>query len=538
MLLLVGWLAFRVQWRRRVHYHTLWGPVLPRERVHQSLRELLVELDRVLTPKVEWWLDAGSLLGAWREGAIIPWDDDVDVGIRERDHARVLALEFRAPFRLVQVSRGWSLDKVVPFMVRLVGPSPTFLRLLDTRTQLYVDILEFAEVEGTLQMLPLSWMHPHPTHNHKPFRVPREWVFPLGRLAMEGKAYPSPARPQAYLERMYGDLAPPRPPVTMLSGGLSRTTGGEVYNGEVYQLLRERGYRVRHLQVYWLRAATLVWLLPGVGPLLASLVLAPFLALLPGVLVEDEHCTANLVGTNWLRRLLGRGKVVVIVYHMADYHSERATPWSRWQQWARLAAADLVVCISEHTRAEVATLGVRAVVVEPGIEPAVRGERSVGEGPLQLLAVGNCVPRKGLDVLLRALEPPMQLRVAGEARGRYFREVLVPLAGPNVCFEGRVSAERLRELYARSHVLVLPSLQEGYSIVVSEALYCGLQVVASDLPAVRDRVPEHMRFAVGDVEGLARILRELRPVSAPPAVEVRDWAKCRAEFWEVVRAWL
>ncbi len=554
-LLVVLWVAFRMQWRRRVHYHTLWGPVLSRAEVHASLRELLIELDRVLTGHVEWWLDAGSLLGAWREGALIPWDDDVDVAIRQRDHERVLALEFRAPFRLVQVSRGWSLDKLVPFMVRLVGPSSTFLRLLDTRTQLYVDILEFGEDEGLLRLLPLSWMHPHPTHDHKPFRVSRETVFPLGRLPMEGVHYPCPALPQAYLERMYGsDLSPdhrwdgrryvPRAPVTMLSGGLSErpTTGGEAYNRQVYDLLRERGHAVRHLQVYWLRSLTLLGLLPVVGPPLASLILAPFLALVPGMLIEDEHCTAHLIGTNWLRRLLGRGRVVIIVHHMADYRSERASPWSRWQQWARLAAADLVVCNSAHTRDEVLSLGVPAVVVEPGIDPALKGERAVGEGRLELLAVGNCVPRKGFDVLLRALAlvPPgsMRLRVAGDIRGSHYRDVLRPLTGPDVGFEGRVSPERLRELYASSHALVLPSLQEGYSIVVSEAFHCGLQVVASDLPAVRDRVPEGLRFPPGDADGLARILVGLRPVPARAAVDARVWAKCRAEFWEVVRAWL
>lgn len=41
------------------------------------------------------WLDYGSLLGAWRDHGIVPWEFDVDMGVREEVHvARLL------PFRV------------------------------------------------------------------------------------------------------------------------------------------------------------------------------------------------------------------------------------------------------------------------------------------------------------------------------------------------------------------------------------------------------------------------------------------------------
>jgi lipopolysaccharide cholinephosphotransferase len=63
------------------------------QRVHAALMDALMKLDVFLTDRgIDWWLDSGSLLGAARYGHLIPWDDDIDIGVRYDDVDAIKAI--------------------------------------------------------------------------------------------------------------------------------------------------------------------------------------------------------------------------------------------------------------------------------------------------------------------------------------------------------------------------------------------------------------------------------------------------------------
>jgi glycosyltransferase involved in cell wall biosynthesis len=141
-------------------------------------------------------------------------------------------------------------------------------------------------------------------------------------------------------------------------------------------------------------------------------------------------------------------------------------------------------------------------------------ERLLGyrAGELLLLSVGSTVPRKRLDVLLRAFAGIMNripgvrlIRVGGSLTGPQLdlaRHLGVIGSITELPF---VERSVLSAVYRRATLLLQPSEAEGFGLPVAEAMARGCPVVASDLPVLRE-VGGHaaMYCPVGDVSGWIR----------------------------------
>lgn len=111
--------------------------------------------------------------------------------------------------------------------------------------------------------------------------------------------------------------------------------------------------------------------------------------------------------------------------------------------------------------------------------------RPTGEPPkdrFEVLFAGGVSLRKGVPYLLEAFaklqHPTKRLRVAGAIRPD-FEAVLARLPQENVEFLGSVPQDKMIELMSTSHVMVLPSIEEGLALVQGQAMACGCPVIAS-----------------------------------------------------------
>lgn len=185
-----------------------------------------------------------------------------------------------------------------------------------------------------------------------------------------------------------------------------------------------------------------------------------------------------------------------------------------------LEAAERIITTSSTTaQALIADYGVaeaRITVAEPGTDPAARATGTAM--PLQLLCVGAVSPRKGYDVLIEALRPlnehSWRLTITG-ALDRHpgavaALEAAIQDAGfdERVKLAGVVVPATLDKLYESADVLVMPSLYEGYGMVLAEGMARGLPIVCTTGGAAAETVPDEAALKVppGDAAALQKAL--------------------------------
>jgi glycosyltransferase involved in cell wall biosynthesis len=171
--------------------------------------------------------------------------------------------------------------------------------------------------------------------------------------------------------------------------------------------------------------------------------------------------------------------LVITVHDLAVLrHPETFNQWTR--RYSRLfvprvaRAARIVIAVSEFTRRELIELvrirEERIRVIPNGVSEVFDADGPAADGEY-VLTVGTLEPRKNLAAAQEAARRVgTQLRVVGE-RGWGRVEVDGWL--------GRVTDERLAELYRGARCFVYPSLYEGFGIPVLEAMACGTPVVTT-----------------------------------------------------------
>ena len=304
----------------------------------------------------------------------------------------------------------------------------------------------------------------------------------------------------------------------LVPGPLEQRTGGYIYDARIVDGLRRRGWRVTVHELdgrfpegdpaarAGLRAA-LAGLADGARVVIDGLAMGG----LPAP-VRDAAARLRIVG---LAHLLLADESGLTDRQRAEYTaSEREA----------LAACAGVVATSGHTAARVRTLGVDAAavrVVPPGTDPAPPAHGPGPGAPPRIFCAATVTPRKGQDVLVRALAQVADLEWSCVCAGslarapEFAREVrrLAEEAGldARIGFPGECGAAGMDAFYDASSLFVLPSHFEGYGMVLTEALARGLPVVSTTGGAIPQTVPPGAGVLVppGDVGALAAALRTL-----------------------------
>jgi glycosyltransferase involved in cell wall biosynthesis len=255
-------------------------------------------------------------------------------------------------------------------------------------------------------------------------------------------------------------------------------------------------------------------------------------------LVRNEHF--DLIHAHWLipqgfiaalgMWIAGKNVPLLCTSHGGDLFALKGKGLQRLKRRIMDKSAALTV-VSKAMKKTVVDMGVapdKVEVIPMGVD--LKGlftpDPGVQRKTDELLFVGRLVEVKGLQILLDAMpkvlakHPGIRLVVAGA--GPLESELRASAAKLNmtdcVDFLGMVPQLKLPSLYQQATLAVFPfivtksGVQEGFGLVVVEAMGCCCPVIAGDLPAIQDTVVHEengLIFPSGNAQVLADSILKL-----------------------------
>jgi glycosyltransferase involved in cell wall biosynthesis len=321
--------------------------------------------------------------------------------------------------------------------------------------------------------------------------------------------------------------------VFFLTGSVPPNTGGELYNYKLYEYLDKSGLAPEYIDLHKIRGIFKLSLIPIFGDLFVNIILAVIVSIrCQGILVEDHYFSYYLTLANAIQHFIKRSKIIIIVHHFDHYDSNDSFYIRKFfrslKEKVSLYFADKIVTNSEYTKQEIVSLGLdnQAIFVcAPGLNKdkleVVFNLVKEAEKP-KIISVGHCIPRKGLIYLIEAFakieKRGFTLHIIGKTDKdkTYYQMVKNRIEelglSQSVFLHHRLDQEELNHLYSSAELFVLPSLKEGFGIVLLEAMYYGLPIITTNICAMPELVKDGengLLVPAADSQALAEAMSKL-----------------------------
>lgn len=185
------------------------------------------------------------------------------------------------------------------------------------------------------------------------------------------------------------------------------------------------------------------------------------------------------------------------------------------------AQADAITVPSTFSQRSFAAQGVdpqRVHLLPYGVDVSrFKPDGEPSPGRFDILYAGSMTLNKGVPYLLQAFRslshPAKRLWIAGTPDEAFIARMKALRLWPDdVQLLGHLPQDELARRMSRSHVLVLPSMQDGFGMVLSQAMACGCVPVASSHTGAWDAFEDGISglvFPAGDADALTGKLQAL-----------------------------
>lgn len=289
-------------------------------------------------------------------------------------------------------------------------------------------------------------------------------------------------------------------------------------------------------------------------------VLHSFLACVHAIRMRPDVVHIHNIGPCLFTPLLKwSGIPIVMTYHSPNYEHKKwgkaAQKLLRFCERVALRYADKIIFVNRFQMEKYPPqIRQRSVYIPNGVQPPVKTEKQDYLEALQLtpekyvLSVGRITPEKGFHTLIEAFRlqqlPGWKLVIAGgvEFENGYMKQLQALGKDVPVVFTGYVFGEELAQLYANAGLYVLASENEGFPLVLLEAMSYGRNLLVSDIPATK-AIPLEAQdyFPCADAAALAQKLAEktAQPAGRSYDLSAYEWQSVAEQtlqvFSEVIR---
>ncbi len=264
-------------------------------------------------------------------------------------------------------------------------------------------------------------------------------------------------------------------------------------------------------------------------------------------LIIEEVNSVPVFTALWRWRL---PPLICAIHQLATgiWSAELRWPVAAFGEWAhprllRMYRSVRTVALSDSTRVELQGLGFEnVVVIPPGHDRPATGLplQSESDERKLVLFVGRLARNKRPDHAIAAFRrvkeviSDAELKLVG--RGRLEQELTENLP-PGAEMLGHVSRSELYALMAEASCIVVPSVREGWGLVVLEANSVGTPAVGYDIPGLRDAISNGetgLLVPAGNVDALGdAVVSLMSDPDARRAFGVRARARAEGMSWAV-----
>lgn len=174
--------------------------------------------------------------------------------------------------------------------------------------------------------------------------------------------------------------------------------------------------------------------------------------------------------------------------------------------------ADYVVVASDFTKKSVLEIGVpldKIIYLPLGAEVSTitaKNNVKVSDEKIKIVYVGTITQRKGVKYLLEAMKQrssdAIELHIYGHVHGS---GSAFEAYSEYITYHGAVSQQELFKLYTKYDYLILPSIFEGFGLVLVEAMAAGLPVITTRNTFGADFIDDGENGFLIDVRSVAAI---------------------------------